>query len=291
MTGYVRPLRCELRLRELDWFRAAYCGLCHTLARRYGFWARWLLGYDYTVLSLALSAYERPGAVCHKRCPASPFRKKPCLAAGLAAEMAADLTVLLTVGRLKDAVADKSFVKGLPARLALLLMSRAGRRAARRQPEAYAAVTRELTRLRAYEQARTSALDPPADTFARMLSQLARGVPDVSGQRVLGHLFYHLGRWVYLMDACDDLAKDAKSGGYNPVAVRFGLTGGQLTDEALGAVWETARLSRLEIETALTLLPNAPGTAVLENIFLLGLPHTEEQVLNGTWRKLHARRP
>jgi len=288
MTGYVRPLRCELRLREWDEFRAAYCGLCHALARRYGFLSRFLLGYDYTVLSLALSAYSPPGTVCLMRCPASPFRRKPCRG-GPSADLAADLTVLLSLGRLRDTVADESWFKGLPARVALLFLSRAGRRAARRQPDVHVCVIGELARLRVIEAEHTAALDPAADTFARMLSHLAHSLSNEDGRRVLGRLFYHLGRWVYLMDACDDLPRDAKSGAYNPVAARFGLPDGQMTEEVRETVRRTARLSRQEIEAALALMPCAPAVPLLENIFLLGLPHVERQVLAGTWRKKHER--
>ena len=51
-------------------------------------------------------------------------------------------------------------------------------------------------------------------------------------RRVLAQLLYHLGRWVYLVDAADDLAKDFASGSYNPLICRYGLTGGELTEEA-----------------------------------------------------------
>ncbi|WP_369015126.1 DUF5685 family protein, partial [Klebsiella pneumoniae] len=40
---------------EKDRFRAAYCGLCHTLGREYGFAARFLLNYDFTFLAVLLS--------------------------------------------------------------------------------------------------------------------------------------------------------------------------------------------------------------------------------------------
>ena len=36
MFGYVRPSVRDLPEEELDRFRAMYCGLCHTLSRRYG---------------------------------------------------------------------------------------------------------------------------------------------------------------------------------------------------------------------------------------------------------------
>ena len=36
MYGYVRPCKPELRIKEWERYQAAYCGLCHTLKKRYG---------------------------------------------------------------------------------------------------------------------------------------------------------------------------------------------------------------------------------------------------------------
>ena len=284
MFGYVRPRRCYLRVCEWEYFRAAYCGLCHELARRYGFFSRFLLGYDFTTLALALSAYGGAEPACPRRCPASPFRKRNCLS-GEAFSLTADLSMILFTERLRDSVADNSFFRGLPARLGLVFFSVAMRRAARLRTETYGIVKKELAHLHSIEQMRPGTIDPPADSFATLLSHLARDIHDVDGRRVLGQFFYHLGRWIYLMDACDDMADDAKNGSYNPVAARFGLEGGRWSDEAEAAVRETVSLSRREMESALSLLPETAQARILENIVAWGMPPVEEQVLAGVFKK------
>ena len=55
MFGYVRPSVRDLPEEELDRFRTMYCGLCHTLSRRYGQAARFILNYDFTYLAILLS--------------------------------------------------------------------------------------------------------------------------------------------------------------------------------------------------------------------------------------------
>ena len=52
MFGYVRPLKGELKVKEHEQFKAAYCGLCNTLKKRYGFFSRFLLNYDFTFLAM-----------------------------------------------------------------------------------------------------------------------------------------------------------------------------------------------------------------------------------------------
>ena len=59
MFGYIRPAAPRLSEAENERFRDAYCGLCHTLGRRYGFAARWLLNFDFTLLSILLSLGRR----------------------------------------------------------------------------------------------------------------------------------------------------------------------------------------------------------------------------------------
>lgn len=59
-------------------------------------------------------------------------------------------------------------------------------------------------------------------------------------RRVLEQMLYHLGRWVYLIDAADDLQKDAVSGNYNPVALRYGLRDGKWDEESRPGLCQNA---------------------------------------------------
>ena len=69
-------------------------------------------------------------------------------------------------------------------------------------------------------------MDRAADSFAVLLSSAAEELTDPVRRRIMEQILYHLGRWIYLIDAADDLKKDAESGNYNPVALRYGLTDG-----------------------------------------------------------------
>ena len=54
MFGYVRPLRAELKVKTLEQYQAAYCGLCRTLGKEFGFAARFTVSYDLVFLYLLL---------------------------------------------------------------------------------------------------------------------------------------------------------------------------------------------------------------------------------------------
>ena len=230
MFGYVRPSLAKLSEEDKARFGAVYCGLCRALGERYGQAARMILNYDFTFLAVLLWPKEGAGSI-HRRCIAHPFAGRDHYPGNPALELAADESVILAWWQIQDALSDPGRGKG-KYRAASLALKSAYRRAAERRPD-FDRITRErLARLGELEAARCASLDLPADAFAGILAAAAADVPDPMKRRVLEQLLYHLGRWVYLVDAADDLAKDFASGSYNPLICRYGLTGGELTEEA-----------------------------------------------------------
>lgn len=282
MFGYVRPPLEDLPPEETERFRQAYCGLCHTLARRHGLAARFILNYDFTFLAILLSQRETAPVAC-ARCPASPLRRRPYLEADAAMELAADESVILAYWQLRDGVADHGFWKGLVYRLLSRLLCRAYRRAAAARPEFDRNTRLQLDKLARLEMGQTPALDPAADAFAVLLGAAAEEVDDPIRRRVLGQLLYHLGRWVYLIDAADDLQKDAASGNYNPVALRYGLTDGVWTEESRHAFANTLDHSIHMMTTAFELADFGCWRRLLEATFYQGLFRVGRAVLDGTF--------
>ncbi|CDC74054.1 MULTISPECIES: DUF5685 family protein [environmental samples] len=282
MFGYVRPPLEDLPPEDTERFRQAYCGLCHTLARRHGLAARFILNYDFTFLAILLSQRETAPVAC-ARCPASPLRRRPYLEADAAMELAADESVILAYWQLRDGVADHGFWKGLMYRLLSRLLRRAYRRAAAARPEFDRNTRLQLDKLARLEMEQTPALDPAADAFAVLLGAAAEEVDDPIRRRVLGQLLYHLGRWVYLIDAADDLQKDAASGNYNPVALRYGLTDGVWTEESRHAFANTLDHSIHMMTTAFELADFGCWRRLLEATFYHGLFRVGRAVLDGTF--------
>ena len=60
MFGYVHISPDKLTEEESARYRACYCGLCHTLGRRYGLAARMILNYDLVFLAMLLSEGNVP---------------------------------------------------------------------------------------------------------------------------------------------------------------------------------------------------------------------------------------
>lgn len=283
MFGYVRPPVRKLSQEEQERFRQIYCGLCHTLGSRYGLSARFILNYDFTFLAILLSDGREGRAEC-ARCPVHPLKKRRYCLTDPALELAADESVILAYWQLRDGVADHGFWKGLKYRLLSRLLRGAYRKAAANRP-AFDAGTREhLQKLYELEQARSASMDQAADTFASLLSGAAREVDDPVRQRVLEQMLYHLGRWVYLVDAADDLKKDAASGDYNPVALRYGLRDGAWTAESRHAFAQTLDHSIRMIATAFELWDFGCWHTILESTIYTSLFYVGGAVLEGTFQ-------
>lgn len=278
MFGYVRPFRPELKCKDYDLYKATYCGLCRCLRRRYGPIAPMFLNFDFTFLALLLWEPEEIFTPCRGRCHGNPLRKMPMCPDSEALDLAADESVILAWWKLRDSVRDDGFFGGLPARTLSVLLGPAYRRAARRRPEFDKTVRSCLEELTALEKENCPSLDRTADAFARLLQSAAP--PDGERGRVLEQLLYHLGRWIYLADARDDLEEDKLSGRYNPVAARYGPQG---DDGALRLTMDNS----LELAgAALQLGEFGCRKPLLENIVYLGLPAVEKAVFDGSWSRL-----
>lgn len=282
MFGYIRPALGRLDEGQRDAYQSAYCGLCHTLGDRHGVLARFTLQYDFAFLAILLAAGADGGGQCARRCPAHPLRRPRACAAGGQMDAAADQSIILAWHKLSDDVDDHGFFTGLPYRFVRRVFRRAYRRAAAAQG-AFDARTREgLARLRELERSRSPQLDRAADAFAQILTSAAGTVPEEGARRALAQLLYHLGRWVYLMDAWDDLDGDRKRGRYNPLEARFQGQARENRDYLDATATHSLRLAGGAAE----LLELGQWAPIVENILFFGLPAVQGAVLDGRWKEM-----
>ena len=207
MFGYVKVYQPELKMGEFEHYRGVYCALCKQLGRRYGFLARMTLSYDFTFLALFYMALsdDCPGFK-RERCAFNPLKKRTCCCDSPALEDAADAAALLVYYKTRDTIADSGFWKGLMARCLLPFAASGRKKAAREKPEMEAVMADSMRRQAELERAGTLSIDAAAEPTARMLAYLA-GLAgrDEREKRILDRFGYCLGRWIYLIDAIDDI--------------------------------------------------------------------------------------
>ena len=265
----------------MELYRACYCGLCRAMRRRCGFFAGMILNYDFTFLVLLLTPKEGVPVERCRRCPTRPFRCVSMCAASPGLETAADESVILAYHQLCDTVRDEGFFRGLPARILRFLLHRGYGKAAACRSDFDRIVTEQLERLRTLEQESCASLDAPADTFATLLQAAAPKTGDSAHDRAMAQLLYHLGRWIYLLDARDDLVRDREQGSYNPILLRFDAD--QDVDTPVRA---TLDRSLDMMRSSCALLELGRQEEIVNNVLWLGLPAVCQAAFDGRWAQI-----
>ena len=217
MFGYIVVNQPELRIREWEMYHSYYCGLCRILKEKYGRVGQITLSYDMTFILMLLSGLYDPETVYGKsRCIMHPGKKHEYRCNELT-EYVADMNVLLTEYKCLDDWKDDR------KRLRLLMAQMLGRRTGEsrhrysRKLEQIAAAMEELSR--AEEQGVTD-LDYMAGCFGQVMAQIVIYREDEWKDNLYRFGFY-LGKFVYLLDAYEDLEEDIEKGRYNPLKERY----------------------------------------------------------------------
>ena len=284
MFGYIRPYKPEMKIKEFDTYKAVYCGLCKQLGRAYGPFARMTLSYDFTFLSLiALSLREECGGFRAQRCAANPLKKKPCLVPCGDLTLGASTAMIMFYYKLRDNIQDSGFAGRLKARLLLPFAAPARKKAARLYPEIETAVADCMREQAQVERSDSLSVDRAAEPTARALSLIFAGLSEQPAQqKVLARLGYLVGRYVYLIDALDDLEEDRKTGCYNILDRRARADGLRTEDGVWAYAREVLNLTVGQIAAAYELLELRRFRPILDNVIYLGLHHSVEQVLENS---------
>lgn len=215
MFGYVVINEPELKMKDYRKYKGVYCGLCQTLKRRYGPFGQLCLNNDMTFMALLhMSLYEGEMPVRERdyRCKLHPTKKihiyeNPQL------NYAADMTLLLNYYLARDHWKDDR----KPASLAqMLVIRRKVEKLSKTYQRQYRAVRNYVYRLEAAERRGEQDLDKLSGLTGTMLAEIFNWRDDVWAD-MLKKVGFYLGKFIYLMDAYEDLEKDIQKGSFNPL--------------------------------------------------------------------------
>lgn len=289
MFGYVRAQKSELLVREYEQYRGIYCTLCRQLGKSYGVAARLSLSYDCTFYAMLLLAIRPECTGFHEgRCVVNPLKKCVfCNGGEQDFTSASALSVLMTYHKVKDDIADSHSFGKIRGYLLLPVASHAKKKAARDFPE-MARIVDSAMALQQPAEHSEAGVDACAEPTASMLSQvLALAGNSDAGQetaeaRVLRQVGYFLGRWVYMMDAADDMEKDVKTHSFNPFVNQYGL-GPDSTEEefatAKGKANGALNMTLSQLIAAFNILDLKHFRPILENVIVKGLPAIQKERL------------
>ena len=261
MFGYVIVNRDELKLKDWKYYRACYCGLCHSLKDVAGIKARMTVSYDMTFLAMLLSdLYDCETEEGECRCMVHPV-KKHAYCKNAASLYAAKMNLLLCYDNLLDDWKDE---QNVAAALAAAALCKTRRKIAEEFPRQARAVEQYIEKLHACEEKRETNLDVAAGLTGDMLAELFCWKED-EWQRDLRGLGFFLGKFIYLMDAYEDMEKDNKKGNYNP----FLLTRGQVKNEDLAE--HSLNMMATRATEYFERLPLVENLEILRNILYAGI--------------------
>ena len=268
MFGYVVANEPELRIREFHLYRSYYCGLCMELKNHYGQIPRLTLSYDTTFLALLLtSLYEPEDRVSRTRCIAHPFEIHPTRQNEYT-RYAADINVLLSYHSCMDDWQDE---RRLKKRIFAALLSGPAGRAAERQSRKADVIMSCLKELHEVEKGSgqktkggVALLDKAGGIFGRLMAEIFDVHEDLWSEP-LRRMGFNLGKFIYILDAYDDMEKDAASGSFNPL---LSMADRKDLDEYLRDI---LNMLMAECSRAFEMLPVVENVEILRNILYCGI--------------------
>lgn len=280
--GYTRPLQHELKIREHQCYKAYYCGICREIGHHFGQFPRFGLTHEFAVLAMLLEACagdERSLVIKRRPCIAHPFRKVVSYQGSPFISYGAAVNVLFFQAKLQDSWQDDGNIIALLGKVFFA----AGNRKARRRFKSFAeAVVKHIQELTQLETQNCASVDQVAEPFAQLLATLftVDGLMPAEISPHLRNLGYHLGKWIYLIDAAEDRERDRKRNNYNVYNIRYGAAplpeNETLTRElSLAAVAESWEMLKKK-----TVPDRQSEIGYLDNLFYLGLRSKEDQMRN-----------
>jgi len=269
MFGYISPVISAMTEDQKARYRAAYCGVCHSLKKRLGAKGRIILSNDMTYLALLLSSlYEPDARQRDARCGVHPLRKQAFLTSG-AVDYAADMNLLLSWYKCRDAVMDE---KKPGAKAAMRALGKALKEVERAYPVQSRAVGEALEELWALEKEENPNPDRLCNLSGQMLGAVFVPKPEDCWAGELYALGEGLGRFVYWMDAYEDYDEDIKKGRFNPLKIYHGREDyEQLCRDALEMFISeaTEHFETLPLEQDLDILRNVMYSGAWQRYLLL----------------------
>ena len=288
MFGYVRPLVPQLKVMEYEMYRAVYCGLCRAMGRVTGQMSRLTLSYDFTLLAMVRMILEGVTPEFERfRCAAHPLKQRTFVRDNAVLEYAAAMSAVLAYLKNRDDLADERGLKKVRAMLADVPVTQMNRRGMRYLPETAAdELACRMDVLAALEAAGCPSVDQAADAFGGVLAYVFALGLDGDAAVLAEDIGRHVGRFVYVCDAADDLPEDIRRGRYNPLAAGWGdlavTADGAMTDLVKGSLEISLPLDLEGLGRAADRLNREhPLTPIVRNLVYLGLPASMRRVLYG----------
>lgn len=217
MFGYIIINKGEMKFKEFDVYQSYYCGLCQCLKKEYGLSGQISLSYDMTFLVMLLtSLYEPHNEESDTGCIAHPFQKHHTRSNEYT-KYAADMNIILTYLKCRDDWEDDRKI----TRMAYgKLLEKSYNRVVKQYPEKARKIQQTMKEIKNGENKGEENLDKMSGLFGKIMGTIL-AYKDDEWKDELTKMGFFLGKFIYLMDAYEDVEEDIKNNDYNPMKRRF----------------------------------------------------------------------
>ena len=212
MFGYININQKELSDESKKAYQSYYCGLCRKLKSNCGTKGQMLLNYDMTFLIVLLTGlYELENEEVEFTCPLHPTKKRTAWW-NEATDYAADMNVILAYYNMLDDWKDeKSYTKRAFAKM----LDKDYQRIMEKYPRQVTAIEQFMEKQAQAERENEKNLDIVAGLTGEMTGEIFAWKKDV-WEEELKTLGFYLGKFIYIMDAYEDVDEDIRKKSYNP---------------------------------------------------------------------------
>jgi hypothetical protein len=284
MFGYIVPEKPELKIKEYELFRAYYCGICKSIGKKTGQINRFVLSYDVVFLAVLLSAiWGKAPDIYRGTCILHPLKKRSLISANNIIEYVSEMNVILAYYNLKDKLRDEASVK---FQAGMLVLEKTFRRMKKKYLEKCGIIECKLNELSVLEEKNCASLDMVSEQFAKIMEEVFRYKPvceNKKNDKILGWIGYNTGKWIYVIDAYNDIEDDIDKGNYNVLTYQYGFNRNnedvrQFKERIREKVAFNLTYCLNQIAKAYELLEIKRNSGIMENIIYMGMLRKTEQI-------------
>lgn len=284
MIGYIKIFKPELKVKHLQVYESYYCGLCKSLKTRYGFLKNMTLNYDIVFISLLIDCLNNvePSSSSF-RCAYNPGKSK-IRVVNNTTDYVADVNIYLMYKKLYDDYKDEKKILSL---IGYILLKRAGNKASKSITNIKNVIDKNLNELYNMEILKCNNSEIVADLYGNIIKSISNEKFEKNSNLyvIASHIGYNIGKWVYLIDAYDDIELDIKKNNYNPYIYEYNYNSNDDVIKFKNSIKQKVRKQLFsildEVVKAYELVEENKYSPLIYNIILEGILNTTNRVLEG----------
>lgn len=221
MFGYLNIDKQSLQDGQKGLWQTFMCGLCFSTKKLLGNFPRMFISNDVNFFNVLFHSVKNIDAeIENGRCFSYPVTKRTLLKTNELTDKLSMANVLLAYWNLYDDVVDGGSLK---KKSALKMFKGAYNKAKRALPDLDTALDERYKQLRELEKSNCVSLDIVSHSFASLSQDFCCIILGENTSEFAETLCYNLGKWIYLIDALDDVDKDVKRNDYNIFVKKYNV--------------------------------------------------------------------